>query len=274
MIEEPYRWVEAVQNRREYIEHQLALGSPIAALSCAEGVLVVTVGRERQKVFEIYDRIALGAIGHPGDIERLRMSAIEVTSSEGFSRSAQDVSLRRLASYSLSPLLKTAFEQIYGAPYLARLLFAELGRRDEPDLFVCLDYDGSFHTNGGWLSKEADPFAAISGKGSATEMMIKFFRSRNPESFRQMKFAEALPVALDAWAVGNLAITNGAPTEGNALPSQAEIDAHREAQLKHSSVEAAVLERNARTHISYRAYHPSRHGVGASPAPSSEMVIA
>ena len=28
MIEEPYRWVEAVANRREYIEHQLAGGSP------------------------------------------------------------------------------------------------------------------------------------------------------------------------------------------------------------------------------------------------------
>ena len=28
MIEEPYRWVEAIANRREYIETQLAAGSP------------------------------------------------------------------------------------------------------------------------------------------------------------------------------------------------------------------------------------------------------
>ena len=27
MIEKPYRWVEAIANRREYIEHQLAGGS-------------------------------------------------------------------------------------------------------------------------------------------------------------------------------------------------------------------------------------------------------
>ncbi len=128
MTEEPYRWVEAIANRREYIEHQLAGGSPIVALAYKDGVLFLTLSRERQKIFEIYDRIAMGAIGHPGDIERLRMAAIEVASTEGFTRSTQDVSLRRLASFSLSPALKAAFEQIYGPPYLARMLFAELGR--------------------------------------------------------------------------------------------------------------------------------------------------
>ncbi len=97
MIEEPYRWVEAIANRREYIETQLAPGSPIAVLSYRDGILFVTIGRARQKLFEIYDRIAMGAIGHPGDIERLRMAVIELASTEGFTRSAADVSLRRLA---------------------------------------------------------------------------------------------------------------------------------------------------------------------------------
>src|SRR6201994_3191589 len=136
MIEEPYRWVEAIANRREYIEHQLAGGSPIAALSYRDGLLLFTLRRERQKLFEIYDRIGMGGIGHPGDIERLRMAAIELTSTEGFARSAHDVPLRRLATYSLSPALKAAFEQVYGPPYLARLLFAELGRSAGPSLFL------------------------------------------------------------------------------------------------------------------------------------------
>ena len=38
------------------------------------------------------------------------MAAIELASTEGFTRSAADVSLRRLANYSLSPALKAAFE--------------------------------------------------------------------------------------------------------------------------------------------------------------------
>ena len=77
MIEEPYRWVEAIANRREYIETQLASGSPIAAVGYRDGILFLTLGQARQKIFEIYDRIAMGAIGHPGDIERLRIVADE-----------------------------------------------------------------------------------------------------------------------------------------------------------------------------------------------------
>ncbi len=248
MTEEPYRWVEAIQNRREYIEHQLAGGSPIACLSCADGVLLITVGRERQKVFEIYDRIAMGAIGHPGDIERLRMAAIEVASTEGFSRSAQDVSLRRLASYSLSPALKTAFEQIYGPPYLARLLFAEIGRRGEPDLFVRMDYDGSFHTNGAALTKEVDPFAVISGRPHSVAMMEKFLRTK---SFERATFAETAAIGLDAWTVGHLALTS----DSEELPTPQALGEHRKAQLAHASVEAAVMDREARAHVTYRPWH-------------------
>src|SRR4051812_29186804 len=174
MIEEPYRWVEAIANRREYIETQLASGSPIAAVSYDEGILFLTLGRARQKVFEIYDRIAMGAIGHPGDIERLRMAAIELASTEGFTRSAADVSLRRLAHYSLSPVLKAAFEQIYGAPYLARLLFAEVGVRREEDLFLRLEYDGGIATNSATFTQTRQDFGVLSGTHSSTELMERY----------------------------------------------------------------------------------------------------
>src|SRR5438093_12849631 len=103
MIEEPYRWVEAIANRREYIEAQLASGSPIAALGYRDGILFLTLGQTRQKILEIYDRLAMGAIGHPGDTERLRMAAIELASTEGYARSPDDVPLRRLAPASLNP---------------------------------------------------------------------------------------------------------------------------------------------------------------------------
>src|SRR5438034_10174051 len=90
----------------------------------------------------------MGAIGHPVDIERLRLAAIELASTEGFTRSAADVSLRRLAHYSLSPVMKSAFEQVYGAPYLARLLFAEIGSSSKEDLFLRIDYDGRIAADG------------------------------------------------------------------------------------------------------------------------------
>src|ERR1700760_4525943 len=174
MIEEPYRWVEAIANRREYIEGQLAPGSPIAALGYREGILFLTLGQTRQKLFEIYDRIAMGAIGHPGDIERLRMAAIELASTEGFTRSAADVSLRRMATYSFSPALKQAFEQIYGAPYLARILFAEVGESQESDLFIRLDYDGAMHANSMSAGKSRENFGAIAGTRRSAEQISSF----------------------------------------------------------------------------------------------------
>jgi proteasome alpha subunit len=235
MIEEPYRWVEAIANRREYIEHQIASGSPITALSYRDGILLLTLGRERQKLYEIYDRIGLGAIGHPGDIERLRMTAIEITSTEGFARSAHDVSLRRLANYSLSPALKAAFEQVYGPPYLARMLFAELGRIGNPNTFLRLDYDGAIHTNGGNFGKAFEEFGVISGTTASTAKMEQFLR-KHPVPAPTLD--KAIDLALDAWAVGYLALA-GEP--GDELPSAEAIEAARNEHLGTSTIEAAVL---------------------------------
>ena len=75
----------------------------------------------------------MGAIGHPGDIERLRMAAIELASTEGFTRSAADVSLRRLAYYSLSPALKAAFDD---AKSKAALLAQAAGRTLGPAISI------------------------------------------------------------------------------------------------------------------------------------------
>jgi len=247
MIEEPYRWMEAISNRREYIEHQLSGGSPIAAMTYRDGILLFTVSRERQKIFEVYDRIAMGAIGHPGDMERLRMAAIELASTEGFARSADDVSLRRLATYSLSPILKAAFEQIYGPPYLARLLFAELGRGSGPNLFVRLDYDGSLHSNGGSFGRVFEDFGYLASTPASGALMERFLRERVKT---ETSLEEALGVAADAWAVGHLALEDADRQE---LPSAAQIAAHREQQFADLALETAVMERTSPSRITYRS---------------------
>jgi proteasome alpha subunit len=75
MTEEPYRWLEAITNRREYIEDQLAPGRPVVALSGEPGILLLTVKTSTPKLFEIYDHLALGSLGHPADIEKVRQAA-------------------------------------------------------------------------------------------------------------------------------------------------------------------------------------------------------
>jgi proteasome alpha subunit len=247
MIEEPYRWVEAIANRREYIETQLASGRPIAALSYRDGILFLTLGRVRQKIFEIYDRIAMGAIGHPGDIERLRMAAIELASTEGFTRSAADVSLRRLAHYSLSPVMKNAFEQVYGAPFLARLLFAEVGAKPEEDLFLHLEYDGAITTNSAGVSPTRLGFAVLSATKQAAELMEAFLEKQHTASADLEKTIE---IALDAWSIGQMAMGEDGVKE---LPERTVIAKHSQEQFAERGVEAAVLERVSKTAIRYRA---------------------
>lgn len=251
MIEEPYRWVEAVANRREYIETQLSGGRPIAAVGYAEGILFVTLGTTRQKVFEIYDRIAMGAIGHPGDIERLRMAAIELASTEGFTRSAADVSLRRLAYYSLSPMLKAAFEQIYGAPYLARMLFAEIGEKPENDLFLRVEYDGAIATNGGTIGNTRQDFGVLSGTTASADLMEAYLQNAHEEN---ATLAQTLRTAVNAWTVGQMALGEEA---ARALPTDDALRAEREKHVSAGQIEAALLERSSRIAIRYRALTPA-----------------
>jgi proteasome alpha subunit len=246
MIEEPYRWVEAIANRREYIEAQLASGSPIAALGYRDGILFLTLGRARQKIFEIYDRIAMGAIGHPGDIERLRMAAIELASTEGFTRSAADVSLRRLVHYSLSPVMKSAFEQVYGPPYLARMLFAEVGVRSEHDLFLRVEYDGEIATNGATFGQARQDFAALSGTRQSREAMESFLKA---EHAPDASFEAALKAALDAWTIGHMTLRTD---DAKQVPDSAAVRKYRQEQLASTGIEAGILERTPNRAIRYR----------------------
>ncbi len=248
MFEEPFRFVEAIANRLEYIENQIATGSPVAALNYEGGILLLTLGRERQKIFEVYDRIALAAIGHPGDIERLRMTAIELASTEGFTRSAGDVSLRRMANYSISPALKAAFEQVYGAPYLARMLFVELGPEPGLNTFLRVDYDGAIQTNGTPFSKTRQEYAVLSGTRGSAERMEQFL-ARDYRS--ALPLNEALTLALDAWSAGFLAMQQD-EKEGDELPTAEALQSARREQLETASIEAAVLEYRAKSHITFR----------------------
>jgi len=144
MTEEPYRWLEAIANRREYVLNQIKDGSPVLAISLDAGILVVGVGTGQGKVFEVFDRQAVAGLGHPADLERLRQALIDAAHLEAFTRAAEDVTLRRLVAFNLGPQLKTAFEQIFAPPFLVRLLLAELGREPAGDTLMKLSFDGSF----------------------------------------------------------------------------------------------------------------------------------
>ena len=240
MIEEPYRWVEAIANRREYIEDQLRLGSPVVALDYDDGLLLLTVSRETRKVFEVYDRIGFAALGHPADIERMRLVAIDLAHIEGFNRAVADVSLRRIVNFGMSPALKTAFEQVFAAPHIVKVLLAELSDEPAQDSIVKLDYDGSLARS---EIEMKEKFDVLAGTADAQKAMLDYLVEQNGGSRRSLE--DALKLAAKTWAVGMDTAEHHEGKEGEESEKR-EIDPEKvlKEQLKTRHVEAAVLERS------------------------------
>jgi proteasome alpha subunit len=232
MIEEPYRWLDAISNRREYIRDQLKGGTPVFAVSRKEGILLVGVGQGQSKVFEIYDRHGLAALGHPVDIEKLRQAAIESAHLEGFNRSAGDVTLRRLISFALSSMLKNAFEQVFAPPIIVESIFAELGDTPERDTLVRLHYDGDHQYS------SARVVVAHREAGAEAEAAEWIGKMLKPE--------DALPkvagICLAAWQVLN----DGKNFQGMGAPAELHT------RVAGKVVEAALLDRQAPSHVHYR----------------------
>lgn len=243
MIEEPYRWVEAIKNRREYIEDQLGRGSPIVLMNCADGLLLLTVSSETRKVFEIYDRIAFAALGHPADIERMRLVAIDLAHIEGFNRAVADVSLRRLVNFGMSPVLKNAFEQVFAAPFIVRMLLVELGESAEHDFIVKLDYDGSFGRRG---TDKREPFEVVAGSEETEAEMLRYLVEHDGDG--KHPWPVILPVAAKAWAAGMRRAQQSAAEaaeeqRGAEKVEEAELAKLLKDQLKTRHLEAALLDR-------------------------------
>ena len=234
MRDEPYRWIEAIQDRRDYIEDELRLGSPVVGLTYDEGMMLLTVGKGQRKIFEVHDRIALSAIGHPADIERLRMLVTDTASVQGFQNATEDINLHRLTNYTLAPAFKQAFESIVGEAYIIKMLLAELGSTTGKSQFTGINFDGIVRT---------DPsFAVIGGTELIETGMQKYLTAAETDTDRDLNTAFRL--ALETWAVGkDLSSRESEQTEAEETPLETTkmyeiIDTARE----EGEIEVGVLE--------------------------------
>jgi proteasome alpha subunit len=142
----PYDWQEAIGHRAQFVESKLALGTPVIAASFDAGVVMLTYRRHARKLYEIYDRLAFGAIGQQSDVEAIRLAAVEFAHQEGYQHSEEDVTLARVISVISGPV-KRAFADFSAAPVVAQSLFAEVCSLPEDDRYAVLEYDGDFITS-------------------------------------------------------------------------------------------------------------------------------
>jgi proteasome alpha subunit len=245
MLDEPYRWVEAIHNRREYLEDQLEGASPVVGVSYADGVLLLTSTPGPRKVFEVYDQVAFAGIGHPADIEKLRKAIIDIAHVEAFNLSPSDVSLQRLVAFGLGPLVKAAFDEIFRSPFISKVMVTELDPADPLETFYTVDADGSFLSS-------ADA-AVVSDTTDSAAAILEHLRDGDD---REASLEAALVRALDAWAMGR-ARTGREPDEegkegGGEPVTEQERGAAVRAALDAGRIEAAVLDRTLPTKTKFR----------------------
>ena len=242
MLDEPYRWVEAIRNRREYLEDQLKSASPVVGCVYEDGILLLTTTPGPRKLFEIYNQVAFAAIGHPADIEKLRKAVIDIAHVEAFNLSASDVSLQRLVSFGIGPLMKAAFDEIFRSPFIARVLVAELDAGAGGEAFYTVDADGSFAASGA--------AAAVAGTAESRDAMAPP-AAEIPET---PGLQAALQQALETWAMGRLFGEPGRTGE----PAAGEISACLTQALDGGQrIEAAVLDRTLPTKSKFRLLPPA-----------------
>ncbi|OGX01416.1 MAG: hypothetical protein A3K11_13115 [Nitrospirae bacterium RIFCSPLOWO2_12_FULL_63_8] len=245
LLDEPYRWAEAVANRRDYIEDQLRGGSPVVGTGYREGALLVTLVQGQQKVYEVYDRIAMAAIGHPTDIEKVRQAAIDLAHIIGFNYSEADVTLQQLVHFGLGPAVKTAFDEIVRSPYIVRTLLAELHRLEEGATFYSVDYDGTF--------QKRERCGCLGGIPEADRVMQRRLTDLHAA---ELPLEEALDAALLAWAagrwVGQLAEVPTGASELEQAAEAADLKGLLKSELEAFTVEGALLERSRPGKNKYR----------------------
>ena len=261
MYEEPYRWIEAVGNRRQYLDDQFKQGSPIVALSYPEGILLLAFCRGTPKLYEIYDRIALGGMGHPADLEKLRFSLLDSAHVEGFNRSPSDVTGTRLMKYILAPMIKQAFEEIFKAPFTAKILLAEVGLQPGRDQFLTINYDGSFD--------EGRNFSVVAATSTIEKRMLGFLESQVNGTVGSLRLA--IELAVKTWALGSL-LHSSSETRDHVQEDDQEIERaapqpepdetalfdHIRLTLANKSLEVVLLDRTLPGSSKFRILPPDQ----------------
>ncbi|MDF0667456.1 MAG: hypothetical protein P0119_15465 [Nitrospira sp.] len=257
MYEEPYRWVEAVGNRRQYLDNQLKEGTPVVGVAYERGILLMTMSKGTSKLYEIYDRLALGGMGHPADLEKLRFNLLEMAHVEGFNRSAADVTGSRLVKYGIAPVIKQAFEEVFKAPFIVKILLAELSRKAGRDGFLTINYDGTF--------EEKSRYAVLAATSVIEQRMIGYVRQQSIVSLK-----DAVDVAIRTWAVGDRAQRSALEDgeghhEAMVATDQQVTDpeplyAHARRCIAEKTIECVLLDRQVQGPSKYRALEADELG--------------
>jgi proteasome alpha subunit len=180
---------QLLRDRSELARKGISRGRSVVALTYTGGVLLVAENRSTalHKVSEIYDRIALAAVGRYNEFETLRNAGIRMADVRGYSYDRRDVTGRMLANFYAQVLGSSFVEQ--PKPYEVELCLAAVGEDSASDQLYRVTYDGSI---------TAEPqFVVMGGTTEPISAKLK-------DTYRVgLDLAEAIGVALEGLQAGN-----------------------------------------------------------------------
>jgi proteasome alpha subunit len=134
---------QAMKDRAEYAQKNIARGRPLIATTYQHGVLIVAENHSRtlHKISEIYDRIAFGGVGRYNEYEQLRVAGVRHADTKGFAFSREDVDARSLANLYAQYLNNVFTHEI--KPLEVEILVAELADDGGPDQLYHVAYEGT-----------------------------------------------------------------------------------------------------------------------------------
>jgi proteasome alpha subunit len=214
---------QIVRDRSEYARKGISRGRSNVVLTYEGGIAFVAENPSKalHKISEIYDRIALAAVGRYNEFESLRVAGVRLADMRGYAYDRRDVTGRALANAYAQTLGSIFIEN--QKPYEVEIVVAEVGRSAEDDQIYRLTYDGSVSDEQG--------FVAMGGQADTVAQHLR----DNHAADASLAAAVAVAVhALEAGTAGQVL-----PTPGAGQPAN-----NGERRLAAGSLEVAVLERS------------------------------
>ncbi len=214
---------QLVRDRSEYARKGIARGRSNVVLTYDGGIAFVAENPSKalHKISEIYDRIALAAVGRYNEFESLRVAGVRHADMRGYAYDRRDVTGRALANAYAQTLGSIFLEN--QKPYEVEIVVAEVGLTAEEDQIYRLTYDGSVSDEQGYVAMG----------GQADTVAESLHQHHNPDA----SLSEAVAAAVRALEAG---------TAGQAPPNAAVGQPVNggERRLSAATLEVAVLERD------------------------------
>ncbi|MCD0447469.1 proteasome subunit alpha [Glycomyces sp. A-F 0318] len=158
---------QIMRDRAEFARKNISRGRNVVVLSCADGVLLVAenVSSALHKVYELYDRIGLAAVGKYNEFEILRTGLVRMADLRGYSYDRRDVNAASLAKAAAQTLGGIFSEQT--KPFEVEICVAGVGARPEEDELYRLTFDGSINDEPGYFAMggAAEELGEVLGEG-------------------------------------------------------------------------------------------------------------